>query len=92
MPSLVAEIGDAIESHMRHIGLLTREDLDERQRDLISKKRREYEADRRIARVDESKLGGFPPGAQLCARCDTKAVVLTEGCMTCLSCGDSKCG
>ena len=44
MPSLVAEIGDAIESHMRHIGLLTREDLDERQQDLIAKKRREYEA------------------------------------------------
>jgi hypothetical protein len=92
MPSLVAEIGDAIESHMRHIGLLTREDLDERQRDLISKKRREYEATAASRGVDESKLGGFPPGAQLCARCDTKAVVLTEGCMTCLSCGDSKCG
>ena len=26
MPSLVAEIGDAIESHLRHIGLLTREE------------------------------------------------------------------
>ena len=92
MPSLVAEIGDAIESHMRHIGLLTREDLDERQRELIAKKRREYEAAAAARGVDESKMSGFPPGAQLCPRCDTKAVVLTDGCMTCLSCGDSKCG
>ena len=36
MPSLVAEIGDAIESHMRHIGLLTRESLDDRQQELIA--------------------------------------------------------
>ena len=92
MPSLVAEIGDAIESHMRYIGLLTREDLDERQRDLIAKKRREYEAAVASCGSDESSIGGFPPGALLCARCDTKAVVLTDGCMTCLSCGDSKCG
>ena len=91
MPSLVAEIGDAIESHMRHIGLLTREDLDERQRDLIAKKRREYEAAVAARGSDETAVGGFPPGAQLCLRCDTKAVVLTDGCMTCLSCGDSKC-
>ena len=92
MPSLVAEIGDAIESHMRHIGLLTREDLDERQRDLIAKKRREYEAAVAARGGNESSMDGFPPGAQLCTRCDTKAVVLTDGCMTCLSCGDSKCG
>ena len=92
MPSLVAEIGDAIESHMRHIGLLTREDLDERQRDLIAKKRREYEAAVAARGSDEASIGGFPAGAQLCMRCDTKAVVLTDGCMTCLSCGDSKCG
>ena len=31
-------------------------------------------------------------GAQLCAKCNTAAVVMMDGCMTCLSCGDSKCG
>ena len=92
MPSLVAEIGDAIESHMRHIGLFARENLDERQRDLIAKKRREYETALGSSGVDESKRDGFPPGAQLCMRCNTKAVFLTDGCMTCMSCGDSKCG
>ena len=92
MPSLVAEIGDAIESHMRHIGLLTRESLDDRQQELIASKRREYEAAAGLRSVGESRMGGFPAGALLCRRCDTKAVVLTDGCMTCLSCGDSKCG
>jgi hypothetical protein len=33
----------------------------------------------------------FPPSAQLCGKCLTKAVVFADGCMICLSCGDSKC-
>ena len=92
MPSLVAEIGDAIESHLRHIGLLAREVLDDRQRDFIAKKRREYEAAAAARGIRDTGMDGFPPGSELCARCDTKAVVLIEGCMICLSCGDSKCG
>ena len=92
MPSLVAEIGDAIESHMRRIGLLAREELDARQRDLIAAKRREYEAVAASRGVDVANMEGFPADAQLCLHCGTKAVVPTNGCMTCLSCGDSKCG
>lgn len=34
----------------------------------------------------------YPAGAQLCNKCMTKAVIMMDGCMTCLSCGDSKCG
>ncbi|MBC7657122.1 MAG: NrdJb, partial [Frankiaceae bacterium] len=34
----------------------------------------------------------FPPGAILCVKCNTKAMVLMDGCQTCLSCGYSKCG
>jgi len=34
----------------------------------------------------------FPPGSQMCLACSTKAVVKMDGCMTCLNCGDSKCG
>ena len=34
----------------------------------------------------------FPEGAQLCSKCSTAAVVMMDGCMTCLNCGDSKCG
>ena len=90
MPSLVAEIGDAIESHLRHIGLLKGDGLDERQRDLLARKRREYGASPPGARGGES--GGFPAGAQLCAKCSVQAVVFSDGCMICLSCGDSQCG
>ena len=30
--------------------------------------------------------------ATLCSKCNTKSVVLMDGCPTCLECGDSKCG
>ena len=29
---------------------------------------------------------------QLCTKCNTKSLILMDGCMTCTSCGDSKCG
>ena len=35
---------------------------------------------------------GFPAGARLCGKCNTKAMVQMDNCMTCLNCGDSKCG
>jgi hypothetical protein len=35
---------------------------------------------------------GFPPGATLCQKCNTQALVLMDGCQTCLNCGYSKCG
>jgi hypothetical protein len=34
----------------------------------------------------------FPPSASMCHKCNTKAVVLMDGCQTCLNCGYSKCG
>jgi len=36
--------------------------------------------------------GEYPPGATLCSKCNTKALVILDGCQTCLACGDSKCG
>ena len=35
--------------------------------------------------------GDFLASAQLCGKCYTRAVMFADGCMTCLSCGDSKC-
>ena len=91
MPSLVAEIGDAIECHLRMIGLLKNDDLDEHQKALIAAKRAEYEG---VANkeAESQDNGDFPAGAQLCAKCNTKAAILMDGCVTCLNCGDSKCG
>lgn len=89
MPSLVAEIGDAIESHMRMTGFLKEEKLDDHQQKLVDAKRAEYEAQQSSGNND---TGDFPAGAQMCAKCQTKATILMDGCMTCLNCGESKCG
>ncbi len=40
----------------------------------------------------DTAAGGFPPGASMCNKCNTKAVILMDGCATCLNCGYSKCG
>ncbi len=92
-PSLVAEIGDAIEAHMKMIGMIKENTLDEHQQALVDTKRREYEEHELSAgTANNSVKSDFPDSAQLCAKCSTKAVVLMDGCMTCLNCGDSKCG
>jgi len=90
MPSLVAEIGYAVEKHLQSIGLMHKAGMDESQRQLIEEKRRDYE--QRHKQLDALAETGYPEGAQLCAKCSTAAVVMMDGCMTCLSCGDSKCG
>jgi len=89
MPSLVAEIGHAIEQHMKHIGMLKDMELEAHQKQFLAEKRKEFEA-KHGAQADESD--NFPEQAQLCPKCQTKALVLMDGCMTCLNCGDSKCG
>ena len=90
MPSLVAELGDAIECHLKLIGLIKDEELDEHQQKLMAEKRAQYESANREA--EEEVESDFPVGAQLCGKCSTKAVIKMDGCMTCLNCGDSKCG
>ena len=40
----------------------------------------------------DDSAGAFPPGAMLCGKCNTQALVLLDGCQTCLNCGYSKCG
>lgn len=91
MPSLVAEIGEVLETHMKKCGLIKSEELSEAHQALIAEKRAALEAPAANAE-DPAEVAGYPPGAQLCKKCNTQAVVLMDGCMTCLSCGDSKCG
>ena len=90
MPSIIAELGYVIEKHLQMIGLLRSPGLDEHQKKLVAEKRAEYEE--RTKQSDAFAKSHFPDGAQLCARCSTAAVVMMDGCMTCLNCGDSKCG
>jgi len=104
MPSIVAEIGGVIEQHMKNIGLIHDPEMDDATRKLIAEKRAAYEQAGAKKNTDVSKAAsaatassetessGFPPGATLCAKCNTQALVLMDGCQTCLNCGYSKCG
>ena len=89
IPSLVAEIGEVVEQHLQEIGMLKKSGPDEHQKKLIEQKRTEYlERNATEPRNEE----GFPKGAQLCNKCHTKAAIVMDGCLTCLNCGESKCG
>ncbi len=90
MPSIIAELGYVIEKHLQTIGLLKKQELDEHAQKLIAEKKAEFEE--RTKQTDAFARSHFPEGAQLCSKCSTAAVVMMDGCMTCLNCGDSKCG
>ncbi len=90
MPSIIAELGYVIERHLQTIGLMPKPQMDEHRQKLIDEKRAEFEARRN--QTDAFAKSVYPEGAQLCTKCNTAAVVLMDGCMTCLSCGESKCG
>jgi hypothetical protein len=51
---------------------------------------REAPRDEDVAVTGEG--AAFPPSATMCHKCSTKAVVIMDGCATCLNCGYSKCG
>jgi hypothetical protein len=91
-PSLVAEIGDVIERHLKTIGLIPPDEQDEHRKNFIAEKRAQAAA--AVARSTTKSEEGleFPPHAGLCIKCSVKAVVNMDGCLTCLNCGDSKCG
>ena len=90
MPSLVAEIGHAIESHMKYIGMIKDEEMTDHQKQFLAEKRKEFEDKHEPSTSNEEN--SFPEKATLCVKCSTKAMVLLDGCMTCLNCGESKCG
>ncbi|WP_440617131.1 TSCPD domain-containing protein [Cysteiniphilum sp. 6C5] len=89
IPSLVSEIGDVIEKHLKKIGMLPDDELDEEQKQYIAAKRQELDQ-RQQPSNDASN--NFPPESQLCTKCSTKAMVRMDNCLTCLNCGYSKCG
>jgi hypothetical protein len=93
-PSLVAELGDVIERHLKTIGLIPTEEMDAHRKQFLEQKRAEAKArsGENCAEGGGADASMFPAEAQLCSKCSVKAVVMMDGCMTCLNCGDSKCG
>jgi hypothetical protein len=104
MPSIVAEIGSCVEEHLKSIGMIVDPELSDAQRALIAEKRSAYEnrgkknsdvaagAASQEANSAPEDAPMFPATATLCHKCNTKALVLMDGCQTCLNCGYSKCG
>lgn len=108
MPSIVAEIGAVVEDHLKTIGMIVDDQLSPEQLQLIAEKRAAYEAGLKKnadapagvtgsstaapAPAAKADTGGYPPGATMCHKCNTQAMIVMDGCQTCLSCGYSKCG
>ncbi len=89
VPSLVAEIGDVLETHLKDTGVLIDAPDEHRDRYLAEKR----EALGLPAQEEEGQSdSGLPEHTGICRKCHTKAVVYLDGCLTCLSCGDSRCG
>jgi hypothetical protein len=68
--------------------MIRTEQMSDHQKQFLAEKRQEFEA---IHGAGE-ETQAFPDKAVLCVKCSTKAMVLMDGCMTCLNCGESKCG
>jgi len=97
MPSLVAEIGAVIEKHMKSIGLIKAEEMSDTTKKILAEKKAQFEANtatgtNAVSSDDATEESTFPANASLCKKCSTKAVIVMDGCRTCLNCGDSKCG
>jgi len=95
MPSLVAEIGATVEKHLERLGMLEKPERSEAEKAILEEKRKEAMALEKAAEAADNaqdKASGFPANATLCSKCNTKAVVMMDGCETCLSCGSSRCG
>jgi hypothetical protein len=80
MPSLVAEIGDVLETHLTGLGLYVKDDS-------LSVAAKAMIDEKLSSKVVEEKRSG-----DLCDKCGEYSVVMLDGCYTCVSCGASKCG
>ncbi len=91
MPSLVAEIGHVLETHMKKIGLIKKEELSQEHKMLLASRRASFDASTNSKNDASEDTDSYPAGAKLCQQCHVAAMMMLDGCMTCLACGDSKC-
>lgn len=93
MPSIVAELGHVIEQHLKKIGMITDDPLDDEVPETIRMAKEKVSAKMQVvSTASGEEVSAFPPHATLCQKCSAKAMVIMDGCATCLSCGYSKCG
>jgi len=106
MPSIIAELGNVIEQHLVEIGMLQLPELDAHQQKLIDEKKADVAGDSKVSdsqapQQEEATAApsdsapsedAWQANASLCNKCNHKAVMVRDGCATCLNCGDSKCG
>lgn len=78
VPSVVAHVGKILQEHFEHIGLLEKPELTANQKVIIADKL--------------AKDGDKGMAMMVCLKCHQPAVIRLDGCDTCTSCGDSKCG
>ncbi|HSV28352.1 MAG TPA: adenosylcobalamin-dependent ribonucleoside-diphosphate reductase [Candidatus Omnitrophota bacterium] len=77
VPSLLAAIGEVIERHMIDIGFLPDPKA--------AREPAEARDDRKVVNMEGTRL-------RHCPKCNQPALLRSEGCDTCTSCGYSKCG
>ncbi len=77
VPSLLAAIGEVIERHMIAIGFLPDPKA--------AREPPEAREERKVVNLGETRL-------RHCPKCNQPALIRSEGCDTCTSCGYSKCG
>ena len=84
--SVVSDLGDILKEHLKNNGVIKEIEHSPHVKEILASKRAEFEE-----RHGKSNSDGYPPQATLCAKCNTVATVMMDGCMTCLCCGFSKC-
>lgn len=94
MPSVVADIGHVIETHLKTLDMLPQSEIDAHQQAFLKQKQQAAMAEdtNKTGSKSENHQLNFPDTASNCKKCYQKSVVLLDGCSTCLNCGDSKCG
>ena len=81
MNSVVGELGHIIEQHLIRIGLIVPTSPQRHQQELIEAKRKQLALGQ----------GTFSGTGHQCSKCFEFAVVMLDGCNTCLACGESHC-
>lgn len=84
VPSVVALIGLAVQEHFSMLKETEQSKFTLEQQALVDAKKEELGM--------EHGSTNYPESATTCSKCGEIAVVLMDGCSTCLACADSKCG